>query len=82
MRHWEAAKRVLRYVKRTVGEGLGYSPKEDIATWGHNNAGYGSDAEKGRFGYVFLSGGATVSWGSKLQDVMALSSTEVDGNQP
>ena len=30
----------------------------------------------GRSGFVFMSGGAAVSWGSKLQEVVALSSTE------
>ena len=60
---------MLRYVKGTVGEGLGY-----------NDASYGSDHEtkKRRSGYVFLSAGAAVSWGSKLQDVVALSSTEAE----
>lgn len=52
---------VLRYVKGTLGEGLGYSLREDIAVWGYIDASYGSDAKKGRCGYVFLSGGAGVS---------------------
>ena len=78
--HCEAAKRVLRYVKGTVGEGLGYSPGEDLAVWGYSDASYGSDQEtkKGRSGYVFLSARAAVSWGSKLQDVVVLSSTEAE----
>lgn len=29
--NWKAAKRVLRYVKGTVGDGLGYSLGEDLA---------------------------------------------------
>ena len=59
---------MLRYVKGTAGEGLGYSPREDLAVWGYSDASYGSDQEtkKGRSGYVFLSAGAAVSWGSKL----------------
>ena len=68
---------MLRYVKGTLGEGLGFSPGEDLAVWGCNDASYGSDqeTEEGRSGYVFLSAGAAVSWGCKLQDVVALSST-------
>ena len=71
---------MLRYVKGTVGEGLGYNLGEDVAVWGYSDASYGSDAEsmRGRSGYVFLSGGAAISWGSKLQDVVSLSSTEVE----
>ena len=50
--HWEAAKRMLRYVKGTAGEGLGYSPGEELAAWGYSDASYGSDREtkKGRSG--------------------------------
>ena len=71
---------MLRYVKGTSGEGLGYSPGEEIAVWGYSDASYGSDEEtkKGRSGYFFMSGGAAVSWGSKLQEVVALSSTEAE----
>ena len=43
--HWEAGKRVLRYVKGTAGEGLGYSPGEDLAAWGYSDASYGSYGE-------------------------------------
>ena len=71
---------MLRYVKGTAGEGLGYSPGEDLAACRYSDASYGSDQEtkKGRSGYVFLSAGAAISWGSKLQDVVALSSTEAE----
>ena len=71
---------MLRYIKGTVGEGLAYSPGEDVAVWGYSDASYGSDNEtkRGRSGFVFMSGGAAVSWGSKLQEVVALSSTEAE----
>ena len=61
--HWEAAKSVLRYVKGTAREGLGYSLGEDLALWGYSDASYGSDQEtkKGRSGNVFLSASAAIS---------------------
>lgn len=78
MEHWEAAKRVLRYIKGTVGEGLAYSPGEDITVWGCSDASYGSgnETKKGRSGFISMSGFAVVSRGSKLQKVVALSSSE------
>ena len=80
MVHWEAVKRVLRYVKGIAGEGLGYSPGEEIAVWGYSDASYGSNVEtkKGRYGFVFMSGGAAIRWGNKLQEVATLSSTEAE----
>ena len=67
-------------MKGTAREGLGYSPGEDLAVWGYSDASYGSDAEtmRGRSGHIYMSGGAALSWGSKNQDVVALSSTEAE----
>ena len=78
--HWEAGKRVLRYLKGSAGEGLSYSSGEDVAVSGYSDASYGSDEESKRWrsGYVFMSAGAAVSWGSILQDVVALSNTEAE----
>ena len=80
LEHWEAAKRLLRYVKGSAGEGLLYAYGEDVALWGYSDASYGNDSEtkRGRSGFVMMSGGAAISWGSKLQEVVALSSTEAE----
>ena len=80
MVHWEAAKRLLRYVKGSSGDGLLYICGEDVALWGYSDASYGNDQEtkRGRSGFVMMSGGAAISWGSKLQEVVALSSTEAE----
>ena len=48
MAHWEAAKRLLRYVKGSVGDGLLYVCGEDVALWGYGDATYGSDPETRR----------------------------------
>ena len=71
---------MLRYIKGTVGEGLACNLGEEIAVWGYSDASYGSDDEtkRGRSGFHFMGGGAAVSWGSKLQEVMPLSSTEAE----
>ena len=78
MVHWEQAKRMLRYLKGMVGEGLAYCPGEDIVVWGYSDATDRSDdkTKKGGPGFVFMSVGAAVKQGSKSQDVVALSSTE------
>ena len=48
--------------------------------WRYNDAGYGSDAKtkRGITGFIFVNRGAAISCRSKLQKVVALSSTEVE----
>ena len=51
-----------------------------MGLWGYSDASYGCDPEtkRGRSGFVMMSGGVAISWGSKLQEVMDLSSTEAE----
>lgn len=69
---------MLRYIKGIVGEGLAYSLGGEVAMWGYSDASYSSDnkTKKGRSRFFFMSGGAAVSWGSKLQELVALSNIE------
>lgn len=50
------------------------SREEDVVVYGYSDASNGSDAEtkRSRSGFMFKSGGAVVSWGSKVQEVVAL----------
>ena len=68
MLHGEAAKRLLRYVKVIGGYGLLYGKGEEVGLWGYSDASYGCDRDtkRGRSGFVMMSGGAAISWGSKL----------------
>lgn len=84
--HWELLMGVCRYIKGTIDYGLLYRPPslgEDGAGSGLKPLGY-VDADwagcintrRSTSGYVFFMGGAPVSWSSKRQSVVALSSTE------
>jgi hypothetical protein len=78
--HWMAIKRIFRYVAQTISHGICYAREGDIKLIGYSDADWAGDAEsrKSRSGYIFLLGGAAVSWQSKLQDIVALSSAEAE----
>lgn len=80
VRHWEAAKRVLRYLKATKHKGLKYNGNEDIEIFGFSDSDWAGSfkARKSTTGWVFMMFGAAVSWCSKLQLSVALSSTEAE----
>lgn len=80
-RHFEAAKRVLRYLRGTTALGLTYSIiNGDNIPVGYADASYAEDVteRKSTSGYVFMMNGGAISWGSKLQSVIAQSTQEAE----
>jgi hypothetical protein len=78
--HWEAAKRVLRYVQHTKKLGLRYGRKSTLEIVGFCDSDRGGDPDekKSTTGYVFLVGGGAFSWCSKRQGAISLSSCEAE----
>ena len=75
--HLDAARRVLRYAKSTLNYGLFYAHGVDIEVFGYTDADWAgcSYDRRSTSGYVFNFGSAAVSWSSKKQPIVALSST-------
>ena len=76
VKHWEGVKMVFIYLKGTVGEGLLYKRGTQVEVWGYADSGHAGDSasSRGRTGYVFLNGGAAVSWRSSMMKVVTHSS--------
>ena len=77
--HWTAIKRILRYLKGTSNFGLQYNfDSPDCA--GYSDADWAGDVgdRKSTSGYVFLLGGAAISWKSSKQSCVALSTAEAE----
>ncbi|KAL7154176.1 hypothetical protein ABFS83_04G217900 [Erythranthe nasuta] len=75
-RHWNGIKHVLRYLRGTTDMGLFYSNNSEPQIVGYADVGYLSDPHKGRSqsGYIFIFGGAAISWRSMKQTLAATSS--------
>lgn len=77
--HWEAVKRIFRYLKRTSDVALCYG-ESGLTVKGYVDSDYAGDLDgsKSTTGYAFTLSGGTVSWVSKLQSVVAMSTTEAE----
>lgn len=77
--HWEAVKWLLRYLKGTSKVALCFRRK-DVILEGFADADLGGceDTRKSTTGYTFTLGGTAVSWMSRLQKSVALSTTEAE----
>ncbi|XP_019054852.1 PREDICTED: uncharacterized protein LOC109115361 [Nelumbo nucifera] len=79
--HLQAAKRILRYLKGTTNYGILYKKggqeEEPLA---FTDSDYAGDIEnrKSTSGYVFLLSSGTISWLSKKQPIVTLSTTEAE----
>jgi len=78
--HWAAIKRVLRCVKGSMDKGLVFDKNSSCVLQGYSEADWAGDHETRRSttGYTFIFSGAAVSWGSKLQKTLALSTMEAE----
>ena len=80
--HWKCAKRVLRYIKGSLNVGLKFDASSQTAVdvIGFTDADWAGDVDerKSTSGYVFRICGGTISWRSKRQEIVALSSTEAE----
>ena len=70
---------ILRYLRRTTDSALCFR-KSDLNLQGYVDADMAGDVDnrKSTTGYVHTLGGTAVSWVSKLQKIVALSTTEAE----
>lgn len=78
--HWNAVKKILKYLKETQDYGLRYSAATQNIVEGYSDADYAKDTEtrKSTTGYVFIKNGAAITWASQRQQSIALSTTEAE----
>ena len=78
--HWTALNRVLRYLKGTTHYGILYSRNESIICVGYSDSDWAGDVNdrKSTSGYLFQVSGGAVTWKSKKQSCVALSTAEAE----
>ena len=78
--HWTAVKRIMRYLKGTTRYGLLYRESDFKECVGYSDADWAGDVNDYRStsGYIFQFGGAAVSWKSRKQTSVALSTAEAE----
>ena len=80
--HWLAVKHLLCYIKGTLDYSITHSPDplqpETFITFSDADHGGCKDTGHSTGGYVVKMGTGAVSWSSKLQNVVALSTTEAE----
>eukprot|EP00253_Pinus_taeda_P013210 PITA_13210 len=77
--HWSAVKWVLQYLRGTSSSCITYNKSSEFVC-GYVDSDFAGDLDKRRstLGYVFTLAGRAISWMSKLQSIVALSTTEAE----
>ena len=80
--HWKAVKHLFRYLKGTMDLKLTYAPDpiSPALFTTYTDADHGGNPDNGRStsGYVVKMGTGAISWSSRLQSIVALSTTEAE----
>lgn len=74
--HWEAVKRIFRYLAGTRDLWLSYGEAKRTLVGYTDADGSMSEDRRAISGYAFLIDGGAVSWSSKRQEIVSLSTTE------
>lgn len=77
--HWQIAKGVVRYLAGTSSMGIMFGTRNAVLV-GYCDADYAGDVDTRRSttGYVFLLHGGAISWSSRLQATVAVSTVEAE----
>lgn len=78
--HMQVAKRILRYLKGTINYGIFYKKGGEEKLLGFTDSDYAGDEDdsKSTSGYIFKMNSGAVSWMSKKQPIVTLSTTEAE----
>ncbi len=78
--HWTGVKHILRYLKGTIQHGITYTKQSSGECVAYSDADWGRDLDdrKSTSGYLFVISGGPVSWKSKKQSSVALSTAEAE----
>ena len=73
--HWNALMHVIGYIKNTLDYSLTYSRDAEFSIHAYIDTDYGGcrDTHQSTSGHVFIMAGGPVTWGSKRQTTVALS---------
>lgn len=75
---WSLVKRILRYIKGTTDKGLLYSKSGVFETYCDADFAGDKDTRKSTTGVVCIYSNAAITWQSKRQNCVALSTTEAE----
>ncbi|XP_028052578.1 uncharacterized protein LOC114257062 [Camellia sinensis] len=78
--HLYAAKRILRYIKGTINDGLFYKLIDDFSLVGYLDSDWGRDLDerKSTMRFTFFMEDRTFTWSSKKQAIVTLSTCEAE----
>lgn len=78
--HWQATKKVMRYLQGTKDYMLTYRRSDQLEVVGYSDSDFAGcqDSKKSTSGFVFLLAGGAISWKSVKQSITASSTMEAE----
>ncbi|KAH0644691.1 hypothetical protein KY284_032575 [Solanum tuberosum] len=78
--HWQAVKRLLRYLKETSQYGVHISPQQSTNLFAYADVDWAGDINDRRSisGYIIFVGTTPISWCSRKEPTISCSSTEAE----